>query len=139
MKKGLARRSVDTSPLIYSKDFYDWPDRWMGFDEDLTTGKTILKGFLPFIKFLIEREFSKRTIKNHMNNLWLLGSEIIRGVHADENHQTLSPKALLLEYINEDGGPWVQQWDPNDSLDEGACNSYEATCRKLFQFLIMEK
>lgn len=133
------RNPVDTAPLAYSKDFYEWPDSWMGFDEDLTTGKYILDGFLPFVKFLIEQGFAKRTIKNHMDNLWLLGAEIIRGVHDDERQRNLPPKALLFEYVNEEGGPWVHQWDPNNSKDEGECNSYDATCRKLFRFLKMAK
>jgi len=42
--------------------------------------------------------FSKRTIKIQIDNLRALGSEIIRGVHFDEDQRKLSAKDLLLEY-----------------------------------------
>lgn len=130
---------TDKRPLIYSKDFYEWPHSWMGFDKDIATGEAILQGILPFVAYLIERGLAKRTIKNHMNNLWLLGSEIIRGVHDHKGHRKLSPEDLLLKYVTEDGGPWVHGWDPNDNTDESSCKSYDSTCRQLFRFLKMAK
>ena len=127
--------SSDQLPIQYSKGFYEWPDSWMGFDEDLITGKVILKGFVPFIKSLAEEGLAKKTITNHMDNLWALGSEIIRGIHFDENQRTLSARELLLAYVDENGGPLVHQWDPNDRTEEAKIKSYDATCRKLHKFI----
>ncbi len=127
---------IDKIPLLYSKDFYEWPEAWMGFDEDLITGASILKGFTLFIKNLVDEGISKRTIKNHMENLWVLGSEIIRGVHFDEGQRKLTPKELLLEYVSEAGGPYVHQWDPNDKTEKTKIISYDATCRKLYNFIM---
>jgi len=134
MKKKKAP-SPDQTPTQYSKGFYEWPDSWMGFDEDLVTGKKMLAGFIPFIKELAENALSRRTITTHMENLWVLGSEIISGVHYNEGQRKLSGKALLLEYIEEEGGPLVHQWDPDDKTEEALIKSYEATCRKLYKFL----
>jgi DNA repair ATPase RecN len=126
--------TTDKVPLLYSKDFYEWPDSWMGFDEDLITGEIILKGFVPFIKNLAKEGLSKNTIQDHMENLWLLGSEIIRGVHFDEDQRQLLSKELLLAHLDEFGGPCVHQWDPNDKTDRNNISSYNATCKKLYSF-----
>lgn len=123
-------------PLLYSKDFYEWPDAWMGFDEDLFTGNIILQAFAPFIKNLVNEGLSKKTIKGHMENLWFLGSEIIRGVHFDEGQRKLSPKELLLEHVSDAGGPYVHQWDPKDKTDNNKIRAYDATCRKLYSFIM---
>ena len=129
--------TIDKMPLLYSKDFYEWPDAWMGFDEDIITGKIILQIFAPFVKNLVAEELSKKTIKGHMENLWFLGSEIIRGVHFDEDQRKLSPKDLLLEYVSEVGGPYVHHWDPNDKTEKTKIMAYDATCRKLYKFIIL--
>lgn len=126
---------IDQAPLLYSKDFCQWPEAWMGFDEDLLTGKIILKGFTHFIKSLAEEGCSKKTIKNHMKNLWFLGSEIIREVHFDEDQRKLSSKKLLLIHINEVGGPSVNQWDYNNRADCNHIASYDRTCSMLFNFI----
>ena len=127
--------SNDQTPTHYSKGFYEWPDSWMGFDEDLITGKKILLGFVPFIKSLAKEGLSKKTITNHMGNLWVLGSEIITAVHYDEDQRSLSAQELLLEYVEEEGGPLVHQWDPNDKTEMASIKSYDATCRKLYRYL----
>jgi hypothetical protein len=126
---------IDQVPLLYSKDFYQWPEAWMGFDEDLITGEIILKGFTHFIKSLVEEGCSKKTIENHMKNLWFLGSEIIREVHFDEDQRKLSSKKLLLMHINEVGGPAVHQWDYNNKADCSQISSYDRTCSMLFNFI----
>lgn len=111
----------------------------MGFDEDLITGANILKGFVPFIKNLVDEGLSTRTIKNHMENLWMLGSEIIRGVHFDEDQRKLLPNELLLEYVCEAGGPYVHHWDPNDKTEKTKITSYDSTCRNLYNFISTSK
>ena len=126
-------------PLLYSKDFYEWPEAWMGFDEDIVTGENILKGIIPFIENLAEQGLSQKTIKSHMDNLWFLGSEIIRAVHFDEDQRKLSPIELLLEHVSEIGGPYVHQWDPQDKTDRSNIKSYDASCRKLYNFLLPKK
>ena len=38
---------------------------------------------MPFLLHLAESGLSKRTIQNHVDNMWLLGGEIIRDVNED--------------------------------------------------------
>jgi hypothetical protein len=37
----LKKEPKDSMPIQYCKDFYKWPDSWMGFDEDIETGENI--------------------------------------------------------------------------------------------------
>jgi hypothetical protein len=50
-------------PLLYYKDFYEWPQHWMGFKEDIVIGNNILQEFIPFIEFLVNKKLAKSTIK----------------------------------------------------------------------------
>ena len=66
------------SPTHYCKMFYQWPDNWMGVDEDLEVGEKILSGITPFFQHLHQSGLSKKTIIKHLDNLWILGAQIIR-------------------------------------------------------------
>lgn len=37
-------------PLLYAKEFYDWPKYWMGLEEDLAVGEKKIKQVF-FCKF----------------------------------------------------------------------------------------
>ena len=37
--------------------------------------------FQPFLVHLSHQKLSRRTIRKHLNNLWVLGGEIIRDLH----------------------------------------------------------
>jgi biotin operon repressor len=37
--------------------------------------------FRPFIEHLIELNLSRKTIRKHIDNLWILGGEIIRDLN----------------------------------------------------------
>ena len=122
-------------PVDYFSNFHEWPKDWVGVDEDLAIGNSLLTLFTPFIESLIENGLAVKTIKNHMGNLGVLGSEIIRRLNdSDEENRKLRPRKLLLEYIDDQHGPLVHHWDPNDSIEEGYLKAFDATCRKLFKF-----
>lgn len=134
-KKKLPAKNRQKLPN-YFKDFHDWPSHWVVVDEDLKIGSSILIIFEPFIRTLIEEGLSAKTIKNHMSNLTILGAEIIRCLNdSDEKNRKLSPRKLLLEYIDHEYGPLVYSWDPNNSTEEGYQKSLDATCRKLHKFI----
>ena len=123
-------------PTDYWGDYLEWPKDWMIVEEDLGIGNNLLDLFTPFIAFLIKDGLSVKAIKNHMTNLSVLGSEIIRCLNDDdEKNRKLIPKKLLLEYIDEEHGPLVHHWDPNDRTEEAYLKSLDATCRKLFKFI----
>jgi hypothetical protein len=50
----------------------------------------------------------KKTIDSHGSNLNILGREIIERLNeADEDKRKLSPRELILHYVDEEGGPFL--------------------------------
>jgi len=102
----------------------------MGFSEDIPFGKKIVDIFRPFIEDLIDSKYAEKTIKRHIDNLWLLGGEIIRDVNMDTDLRSSDALNLLMENIGSDGGPFCRHLDTEDEQ-----RYFDATCRKLYKFL----
>jgi hypothetical protein len=114
----------------------EWPNDWMGIKEDLEIGRGLLALFIPFIQHLIDEGLAKKTIKKHGCHLGILGSEIIQRLNSlDEENRKLSPRELILHYVDEEGGPMLSFWDPNDKTELAHHMAYDATCRKLLKFM----
>lgn len=114
-------------------DFYAWPERWKGFPEDVPYGEGILEIYKPFVEDLLSR-YSKSTVNRHLTNLWLLGGELIRSINMDPGDREKTPMQLLLDKIDETGGPYCRHLDSEEHV-----RAYEATCRKLYEFLLARK
>lgn len=78
MPKTEKKAKSATRPSDYFPDIDEWPNDWMGTNEDLEIGRGLLALFTPFIQHLIDEGLAKKTIKNHGSHLSILGSEIIR-------------------------------------------------------------
>jgi hypothetical protein len=65
-----------------------------------------------------------------MDNLWLLGGELIRAINMDPENRAKSPMHLFLDNVDETGGPYCRHLDTEDEM-----RSYDATCKTLFKFL----
>jgi hypothetical protein len=101
----------------------------MGLDRDLPPGEQLLACFRPFIAHLAASNLSRKTIRRHVDNLWLLGGEIIRDLNEDPSLRKVATGRVLRKVIYEDGGPLLQ----NGSEEEQ--RSFDSTCRKLHRFL----
>ncbi len=110
-------------------DFYEWPERWKGFPEDVSYGERIIEIYKPFVEELLSK-YSMNTVKRHLDDLWLLGGELIRDINMDPEDREKTPMILLLDNIDESGGPSCRHLDTEEEM-----RSYDATCRKLFKFL----
>ena len=77
----------------------------MGVEEDLPLGTRLVEYFLPFLVHLAESGLSKRTAQNHLDNMWLLGGEIIRDVNEDPSLRKEAVEKLVRNVIHEDGDP----------------------------------
>jgi hypothetical protein len=111
-------------------DFYDWPERWKGLPEDAKYGEKIVSIFRPFIEDLLSKGYKDKTVKKHLDNLWLLGGELIRELHMDSELRNKEALELLLENIGTYGGPICRHLDTEDEL-----KSFDSTCKKLFKFI----
>lgn len=126
-------------PLFYFKDFYEWPQHWMGFKEDIDLGNRILLEFIPFVEFLVNKKLARSTIKKYMADLGVLGSEIIRRIHENENQRKWPAEKILLDYLDESGGPIPHCWDPNEFTQQRYITAYDSTCRNFYKFINNKK
>jgi hypothetical protein len=78
---------------------------------------------------LASSSLSPKTIRQHMDNLWMLGGEITRNFNYTPSLRKVAAQRLLRDADHADGGPLIH----NGS--EEAQRSLDATCRKLHRFL----
>ena len=119
--------SCDASAVC--RDLDNWPRSWMGVEKDVPPGEQLLACFRPFIEHLASSTLSPKTIRKHVDNLWMLGGEIIRDLNDDPSLRRVAADHLLKDVIHTDGGPLVH----NGS--EEAQHSFDSTCRRLHRFL----
>ena len=107
----------------------DWPHSWMGFEKDILPGQQLVGCFQLFCERLLTTNLTRKTVHKHINNLWLLGGEVIRDLNEDGKLRKIPIDQLLLQILDEDGGPLIH----NGSEEEQ--RSFDSTCRKLYSFL----
>jgi hypothetical protein len=101
----------------------------MGFDTDLPAAKKIVVCFRPFLEHLVSSDLSAKTIQKHVDNLWVLGGEIIRDLNETPALRRVPVERLLFDLI-QDGGPSLYH---NDSEEQR--RSFESTCKKFRRFM----
>jgi hypothetical protein len=114
----------------YCPDLALWPKRWSGNTTDLPIGEELVNCFRPFLLHLLTLGLSRKTLRQHRDNLWCLGGEMIRDFHDKQLHPDSDVSAWLREMIGEDGGPLLYH---NDSQE--LQRSFNATCRRLSKFI----
>jgi hypothetical protein len=111
------------------RDLSEWPERWMGEEKDLPVGRQLVKYFLPFLLQLAGSGLARKTIQNHVDNMWLLGGEIIRDVNEEPRLRKISAEQLVRNVVHEDGGPLIHNgWEHEQ-------RTFDSTCRKFHRFL----
>ncbi len=114
----------------YVRDIEKWPERWMIDRTDPAIGRALLEVLEPFIHHLVEQGLSKRTFNRHIDNLWVLGGQIITKVNSAPSPREQSASVLVLASVDDGGGPLLSGGaDPDDQ------ESFDRTCRKLYRFL----
>src|ERR1035438_371325 len=114
---------------VYCRDLDRWAHSWMGLEKDLPPGEALVICFRPFIEHLASSSLSPRTIRRHVDNLWLLGGEIIRDLHYDPALRKIPAEKLIHDVVGADGGPLIY----NGSEEEQ--RSLDSTCRQIHRFL----
>lgn len=79
----------------------------MGLEKDLPPGEQLLACLRPFLEHLVSSTLSPKTIRRHVDNLWMLGGEIIRDLHYDPSLRKMTAHRLLRSAVHEDGGPLI--------------------------------
>ncbi len=127
----IATQAPYPSLVAYCPDLGEWPQRWRYEDRDLIPGQALIDAFTPFLLHLLDSTLTRKTLRRHRDNLWLLGGEIIRKIQQEPELRKQPVAATLLDAIDDDVGPLL--YPPATEEDQ---RSFDATCRKLRVFLI---
>ena len=101
----------------------------MGFPKDILAGDKIVACFRPFLEHLLALRLSRRTVRKHIDNLWVLGGELIRELNETPSLRKRSIEDLVFRAV-QDGGLLPYHHD-----SEAQLRSFESTCRKFQRFL----
>jgi|GEM_PF-982943 len=128
----LPAQQAAADPLqTYCPDLDQWPSSWAYEARDIPPGRQIVECFQPFLCELLSRQLSRRTLRQHRDNIWALGGEVISLLQMDRALRRRPIEQVVLDLIGDDGGPLLSH---GQSEAEQRC--FDATCRKLFRFLI---
>lgn len=90
--------------------------------------------FKPFLFHLLDLGQARKTLHRHRDYLCTLGGEIIRRLHEEPALRKRPIERVLADFIEEDGGPLIYP-----RISETEQRSFDATCRKLYRFLLDSK
>ncbi len=115
----------------YCRGLDDWPRSWMGWEKDVPPGEQLVACFRPFLAYLVtSSNLSPKTIQKHIDNLWLLGGEIIRDLNETPSLRKKNIEQILFDVIDDDGGPLIYGVSSEEQQ-----RSFDSTCRKFHRFL----
>src|SRR5438128_2463633 len=88
------------------------------------------RGLLSAVpRYLAQQHLSQKTFRRHVNNLWLLGGEIIRSLNLTPSEKTVPLERLVFDAVQA-GGPLLYHSNSAEEL-----RSFESTCRRFERFL----
>ena len=136
--KGVARKpdslpaqQAAADPLqSYCPDLDQWPGSWAYEPRDIPSGLRMVECFKPFLRELLALSLSRKTLRLHRDNIWVLGGEVIRRLQMDSRLRRRPVQQVVCDLIGDDGGPLLSH-----GQSEAEQRSFDATCRKLFRFL----
>lgn len=85
----------------------------------------------PFLVHLLSLGQARKTLHRHCEHVCVLGGEIIRQLHEEPRLRRQPIERVLLNCLEEDGGPLIYP-----RITEAQQRSFDATCRKLYRFLL---
>lgn len=122
--------SARESLAQYCPDLEDWPRSWRFEARDVAPGERIVELFKLFLTHLLGLGLSRKTLRKHRDNLWILGGEIIRHLRENPASRKGPIEHLVFSMLDEEGGPLIYHRTSEDEQ-----RSFDSTCRKLLRFL----
>jgi hypothetical protein len=127
----LPAQQAGADPLqAYCPDLDQWPRSWSYEAADIPAGQQMVQYFRPFLHHLLSLHLSRKTSRQHRDNIWILGGEVISRLQLDGGLRRRPIDQVVLDLVSDDGGPWLSH-----DQSEAEQRSFDATCRKLFRFL----
>lgn len=121
------RRVAAPQPLLALMD--RWAQSWAGVTEDEPIGAALVAELRPFVVHLQTLNLSRKTVRRHLDNLWVIGGEIIRRLNYEPDLRKSHPRQLLVDTVAIGEAPLVSQATEADQ------RSLDATARRLLRFL----
>jgi hypothetical protein len=112
----------------FCQDLDTWARSWRGDDDDVAPGQRIVEYFRPFLLHLAASNLSQKTIRKHVDNLWMLGGEIIRDLNQNPKLRKKPVEEVVYAAI-EGEGPLLYHGDEEQQ------RSLDSTCRKFRRFI----
>src|SRR6202046_735684 len=101
----LPAQQVVADPLqSYCPDLDQWPGSWAYEKRDIPYGLRIVECSKPFLRERLARTLSRKTLRQHRDNIWVLGGEVIRRVQMDNDLRRRPVEQGVLDLIGDDGG-----------------------------------
>ena len=114
----------------YCPDLDQWPRSWAYEARDIPPGLHMVQCLQPFPRHLLSSHLSRKTLRQHRDNLWALGGEVISRLQMDSGLRRRPIERVIPDLVSDDGGPLLSH-----GQSEAGQRSFDATCRKLFRFL----
>ena len=99
-------------------------------ERDLSPGQQIVECFKPFLRHLLRSGLSRKTLRQHRDNLWLLGGEFILDLHEDPRLRKQPMDQVVRGALDDQDGPLL-----SSGASEDQQRSFDLTCRKFYRFL----
>ena len=90
----------------------------------MSPGQQIVECFKPFLRHLLSLGLSRKTLRNHRDNLWRLGGEIISDLHETPRLRKRPIDQVLLATLYPDTVGTACSWS-------WACGYVEGTAARL--------
>ena len=124
------QQAADDPLQTYCPDLDQWPRSWAYEAGDIPPGLQIVECCKPFLRELPSRHLSRQTLRQHRDNIWALGGEVISRLQMDSDLRRQPVEQVVLSLIGDDGGPLLSH-----GQSEAEQRSFDTTCRKFFRFL----
>jgi len=98
-------------------------------ERDVSPGQQLVECFTPFLRHLLSLKLSRKTLRQHRDNLWRLGGALISDLHATPRLRKRPIDQVMRAALDEEGGPLIH------GVSEDERRSFDATCRKFHRFL----
>jgi hypothetical protein len=113
----LPAQQIAADPLqSYCPDLDQWPASWAYEPRDIPHGLRIVECFKPFLREMLARYLSRKTLRLHRDNIWVLGGEVIRRLQMDSGLRRRPVQQVVLELIDDFRraldtlGPQLHRW-----------------------------
>src|SRR6266853_757267 len=128
---------ADEELAAYCPDLDQWPRSWMYEERDVSPGGQMVECFKPFLRHLLSLGLSRKTLRQHRDNLWLLGGELIRDLHDAPRLRKRPMDQVVLADIDQEAAvrftsirhiTHIRRTQPTDSPEEAFfCSALSAS------------